>query len=135
MTGTYIRVLKHLRNCSHFVFWADNCSGQNKNWTLFSNLALAVNEDSGPESVTIKFLTTGHTFFAADGIHGKIEQAIRKKNLDCECYRNSFHHIDMHQYYIFIQIQFNLLFLNYFFIFYFFIVFDISIKHSIFCKG
>ena len=33
----------------------------------------------GPKSITMKFLVGGHTFMAADGIHGKIEQSIRRK--------------------------------------------------------
>jgi hypothetical protein len=28
---------------SKFIFWADNCAGQNKNWTLFSMFCVVVN--------------------------------------------------------------------------------------------
>ena len=33
----------------------------------------------GPKSITIKYLVIGHIFMAADDIHGKIEQSIRRK--------------------------------------------------------
>lgn len=79
VTSSYIKVMEHLRETQHFIFWADNCTAQNKNWTIFSSFALHVNKPMGPKSITMKFLVAGHTFMAADGIHGKIEQSIRRK--------------------------------------------------------
>ena len=54
------------------VLWADNCAGQNKNWVLFTALIATVNNDWGPEDITIKYLESGHTFMAADSVHGVI---------------------------------------------------------------
>ena len=34
-------------------FWADNCSGQNKNWVLYTALVYVVNSEWGPEAVSI----------------------------------------------------------------------------------
>ena len=79
VTSAYMKIINNSRDTPHFIFWADNCTAQNKNWTLFSTFALIVNEPTGPESITIKYLVPGHTFLAADGLHGRIEQTIRKK--------------------------------------------------------
>ena len=75
VTSTYIKVMEHLRETQHFVFWVD------KNWTIFSAFALFVNKPMGPKSITLKFLVVGHTFMAVNGIHGKIEQSIRRKRI------------------------------------------------------
>ena len=61
-----------IRQCheDHKWLWAENCSGQNKNWYLFTSLAQCANK-WGPETITIKYLEKGHTFMAADAIHAK----------------------------------------------------------------
>ena len=71
--------LQLIRQCNedHIWLWADNCSGQNKNWYLFTDLAKCVNT-LGPETITIKYLEKGHTFMAADAIHGNIGKLFRK---------------------------------------------------------
>ena len=61
------------------VFWADNCTGQNKNWVLFTALCWCVNQNWGPKTITLKFLERGHTFMRADSIHGNIGSAMRKR--------------------------------------------------------
>lgn len=60
------------------VFWADNCSAQNKNWTLFTALTCCVNAEWGPHEVCIKFLERGHTFMKADSVHGLIGRKMKK---------------------------------------------------------
>ena len=44
----------------------DNCSGQNKNWILFTSMVRLLNDNSVPllNSVTCKYLETGHTFMS-----------------------------------------------------------------------
>ena len=71
--------LQLIRQCNedHIWLWADNCSGQNKNWYLFTDLAKCVNT-LGPETITIKYLEKGHTFMAADAIHRNIGKLFRK---------------------------------------------------------
>ena len=66
-------------NEDHMWLWTDNCSGQNKNWYLFTDLAKCVNT-WGPETITIKYLEKGHTFMASDAIHGNIGKLFLKTN-------------------------------------------------------
>lgn len=67
---------------SHFIFWMDNCSAQNKNWVVFTAMSTYVNTESGPQSITFKYLVSGHTFMSADALHAKVEKEMRlKKNL------------------------------------------------------
>lgn len=74
-------VVRKERDVSHFVFWADNCMAQNKNWVIYTSLITEVNRAGGSEEIIIKYLTKGHTHMTADGIHGNIEQKIlRKRN-------------------------------------------------------
>ncbi|CAH1109751.1 unnamed protein product [Psylliodes chrysocephalus] len=39
---------------------------------------------STTEEISLKYLVKGHTFMAADGIHGKIEQQMRKQKSVCD---------------------------------------------------
>ena len=61
----------------HPVLWADNCFGQNKNWTFFTAFVLLVNTDWEPESITIIYLESGHTFMRADSVHGVIGKRMK----------------------------------------------------------
>ena len=65
---------------NNFVFWADNFSGQNKNWFLYTALVNEVNRTNGTTNeVTIKYFEPGHTFISADNFHHVIEQGMRIK--------------------------------------------------------
>ena len=70
----------HCRDVNNFIFWADNCTAQNKNWTLYTGLVSMVNSEAGPRTVTIKYFEKGHTFMAADSFHAQVEKGLRKKN-------------------------------------------------------
>ena len=74
-----LAVTKHFRDKDNIVIWADNCSVQNKNWTLFTALVTLVNLDLGPCEITLKFFEKGHTFMSCDSFHHKIEQGMREK--------------------------------------------------------
>ena len=63
---------------SRILFWADNCSAQNKNWTLYTALVQCVNAAWGPDEVVIKYLQRGHTFMKADLVHGVIGRKMKK---------------------------------------------------------
>ena len=66
---------------SRVTLWADNCSGQNKNWWLFGALVKEVNKVGGDlDVITLKFFEPGHTFMSADSFHALIEKGIKKKN-------------------------------------------------------
>ena len=55
VASTNIRFIRSNRDVKHFVFWVDNCSGQNKNWYLFTALANEVNmKDASVQIITLK---------------------------------------------------------------------------------
>ena len=65
VASTFINIVRssRLRDFKHVTFWADNCSGQNKNWYLFSALVKEINRpDGNAESITVKLFEPGHTF-------------------------------------------------------------------------
>lgn len=67
------------RDLKHIVLWLDNCAGQNKNWTLFSYLLFLVNSvEVNYETITLKYLQTGHTHMAADEFHHQVELSMKK---------------------------------------------------------
>ncbi|XP_050497594.1 uncharacterized protein LOC126882239 [Diabrotica virgifera virgifera] len=76
----YCFINKH-RDTKKFIIWSDNCTAQNKNYILYTSLIQIVNQVNGPDEITIKYLTKGHTHMSADGVHGNIESNIRKKNI------------------------------------------------------
>jgi len=85
IASTFITAMKQEPNVEHFTFWMDNCSAQNKNWTIFSAMVSHVNSNSSnPQSVTFKFLLAGHTFMSADAFHAKVEKEIRLKRNLCD---------------------------------------------------
>ena len=70
------------RDKTHFVFWLDNCSAQNKNWTLFTSLITVVNEVDKRhkvEEVILKYFEPGHTFMSADSVHAGVERELKKQ--------------------------------------------------------
>ena len=73
MTSSYIRLLRECRNNKEVLIWADNCAGRSSSLPWFS-----VNT-WGPDSVTLKYLQKGHTFMAADGLHGEIGKVLKKE--------------------------------------------------------
>ena len=81
LASVYLTVIRsdHFRDVTDFIFYADNCSAQNKNWTLFTALTAEVNRDAtGPKTVTLRYLQKGHTFMSADSYHANVESAMRK---------------------------------------------------------
>lgn len=63
-----------------FVFYSDNCCGQQKNRFVFSMYIFALLKYPKIKSITHKYLITGHTQNEGDSVHSTIEKAI-KKNL------------------------------------------------------
>lgn len=73
VVSAFYNVLKRLNNeTKHVIFWTDNCTAQNKNWTLFTACVLFVNKEWGPETITFKYFEPGHSFMKADSVHGLI---------------------------------------------------------------
>ena len=81
VTSTYIKYITDcMRNRTQVTIWADNCSAQNKNWTLFTALVQLVNDESKIcEKVTIKYFEPGHTWMAADSFHRSVEQVMKRR--------------------------------------------------------
>ncbi|KAG5880926.1 hypothetical protein JTB14_035147 [Gonioctena quinquepunctata] len=78
IVDAFFRVFEEERDVKEFIIWSDNCTGQNKNWVLYTSLVWLVNQGNGPDCVTFRYLTKGHTHMSADGIHGNIETKINK---------------------------------------------------------
>nr|CAI5840918.1 unnamed protein product [Callosobruchus analis] len=73
----FLKVLQINRDAHDIILWMDNCAGQNKNAIFFCALFMFMNSDyCEVNSVTINYLVSGHSYMAADGLHGKIEQAV-----------------------------------------------------------
>ena len=68
------------KGTQQFYIGADNCSAQNKNWTLYTALTAEVNKENGPRLVTIKYFEPGHTFMSVDSFHCIVEQRLKQKN-------------------------------------------------------
>jgi len=66
IASSFITAMKQESGVKHFTFWVDNCFDQNKNWTLYTAMVSYVNHESGPESITFKYLIAGHTFMSAE---------------------------------------------------------------------
>lgn len=50
VTSTYLNIIKISDpSVNNFIFWADNCAGQNKNWLLFSTFVWIVNQKWGAD--------------------------------------------------------------------------------------
>ena len=72
-----IRNVRH-RNCKRFIFWADNCTAQNKNWLLYTALCAEVNRKSGPDTINIRYFEKRYNFVSANSFHHLVEKEMRK---------------------------------------------------------
>lgn len=73
------RAIKEDRYATELLYYIDNCSGQNKNYALYTSLVAAANDPKlGAKKITLKFLEARHTFMSADQCHAKVERAMKK---------------------------------------------------------
>ncbi len=75
-----------------FTLFLDNCSAQNKNWTLFGFLIHLINSDAiEAEFIEFIYFEPGHTFMSADYFHHQVEQSLKmmKKVYDFENFRSA----------------------------------------------
>jgi len=77
VAAAYVKCLE-MCNADKVTIWADNCCGQNKNWTLFTTLCICVNQEWCPSEVSLKYLEKGHTYMKPDSIHGLIGKKLKK---------------------------------------------------------
>lgn len=69
-----------MRDITHLILWMDNCSSQNKNWTLYSFFVYLLNCDEvALELLELKYFEPGHTFMAADSFHHRVEHSLKMK--------------------------------------------------------
>lgn len=73
VTSSYLKIIiNSKREVTEFIFWADNCAAQNKNFILFSSMLTIINQPWGPTKICLKYFEPGHSFMKADSIHGQI---------------------------------------------------------------
>ena len=85
VTSAFIKAISMMaEDAKDIVIWCDNCSAQNINWNLFTSINRYINSNAGvlPQTVTFKYLETGHTFLSANSFHGLVENNMRpRKNV------------------------------------------------------
>ena len=87
VTSCFVKLLQlfTLRGVINLIVWLDNCTAQNKNWTLFSALVAVLNSLAGSlKSISLKYFEQGHTFMSADSFHHRIELRVRQKGDLCD---------------------------------------------------
>ena len=67
------------RCANEVIIWADNGTGQLKNWTFYSSLVYEVNNHPSISTIRIKYFEKGHTFMSADSFHADVENVMREK--------------------------------------------------------
>ncbi len=69
----------YCKNPKKVIFWSDNCTHQNKNYLLYSNLLLIVNDTSIlVDKIIFKYLEVGHTENSCNSLHGNISQNFKR---------------------------------------------------------
>jgi hypothetical protein len=75
-----MKALVEERDQEHIIYWMDNCTGQNKNWTLYTAMVIMINSSEiAAQSVTLKYFEAGHTFMAADFVHAGVEKEMKRQ--------------------------------------------------------
>jgi hypothetical protein len=73
---------EHGDELEEIVFWADNCSSQNKNWTLFYSLLRLLHAASRPlgsvRAIQINWVVRGHTHNLCDQLHSSISKNLNR---------------------------------------------------------
>ena len=84
LASTFTKFLRHpsVRDKKRVIMYLDNCSAQNKNWTVFTAMINEVNRPGGLEQIIFRYFEKGHTFMSADSFHHLIEKGMRdRKNI------------------------------------------------------
>ena len=82
MCQVYVKYMRHPQNRDKqkFTLYMDNCSAQNKNWTIYTSMVDEVNRAGGPEEIVFCYFEKGHTFMSADAFHHQVEKNMRSEN-------------------------------------------------------
>ena len=84
VSSAYVHYMRHplCRDKTKFLFYMDNCTGQNKNWTIYTAMVNEVNREGGPEEIIFRYFEKGHTFMSADSFHHQVEKGMKiEKNV------------------------------------------------------
>ena len=86
ITSAFVKFIQQHRDLEHLVLWMDNCTSQNKNWTLLSTLAKVMSAPtysvSSLQTITLKYFEKGHSYMSADSFHHRVEKQSKiMKNL------------------------------------------------------
>ena len=72
------------QDCKNITIWCGNCSRQNKNWTLYSNVVHHLFQSEALtfilETLTFKYFEKGHPFISTDSFYCQVEDRIWWKN-------------------------------------------------------
>lgn len=80
LISTFHAFFTSFRDVKHFILWLDNCTAQNKNWSLFSYLIFVINSNEvGAESITFRYFEPGHSFMSADSFHHQVEMSLKRQ--------------------------------------------------------
>lgn len=80
ITSAFYAFFLSVRDARHVTLWLDNCSSQNKNWTILTFFVYIVNSaETSLESIKIKYFEPGHTFMGADSFHHQVERCLKQK--------------------------------------------------------
>ena len=80
VASAFVTSLHQERDVRFVTYWLDNCTAQNKNWTLLTTLVKVVNHSlNNIQAITLKYFEPGHTFMSADSFHNGVEKAMQKQ--------------------------------------------------------
>jgi len=72
---------EYCKKAKHVIIWSDNCTSQNRNWSLFANLVKILNDKNiVQEKITLKYLEVGHTYMSCDSLHGIISRKFDREH-------------------------------------------------------
>lgn len=87
ISSLYVKALLMDRDFESITYFMDNCSSQNKNWSIITAMVMLVNSSKrelNAKEITFKYLEAGHTFMSADTIHAGVEREMKKMKDVCD---------------------------------------------------
>lgn len=70
IVAAFMKAIKHEHNRKYFIWWMNNCGGQNKNWMLYTMLvSLVTSSIVDAKEITLKYFESVHMFMRADPVH------------------------------------------------------------------
>ena len=80
IASAVMMALEKDRDFKTVLFYMDNCTGQNKNYALYTAIIDKVNSANiQADSITLKYLQAGHTFMSADSFHARTEKEMKRR--------------------------------------------------------